>query len=159
SYVGLEFYPGVLAMARVLLETCGELKSASLVRSSAATLPLCDESADFILAFDVIEHLEDGKEAQLQMLAEVRRVLRKNGLLLLTTPNWVHPFDDHSLLFGPHYLPVFLADLYIRWRNPSFLQEHKTFENIRLLKPWELKRLLATAGLSLIHDFPWGLEF
>jgi hypothetical protein len=84
-------------------------------------------------------------------------VLRTGGILLLTTPNRLHPFEPHTQLYGPQYLPVALADRYIRWRNPSFLQEYPTYGEVHLLTPWKMKSLLEAAGLRLIPDLPLGL--
>jgi len=46
-------------------------------------LPFADESFDVVWAGEVLEHVQDG----LGLLAEVRRVLRPGGRLLLSTPD------------------------------------------------------------------------
>ena len=54
--------------------------------SSATDLPYSDDSVDILYAGDVIEHMlypDFGR-----MLSEVKRVLKKNGLLIITTPNY-----------------------------------------------------------------------
>jgi ubiquinone/menaquinone biosynthesis C-methylase UbiE len=53
------------------------------VQASATALPFKSESFDLITAFEVIEHLTDWQ----QMLAEARRVLHPDGILLVSTPN------------------------------------------------------------------------
>lgn len=50
-----------------------------------AALPMRDGSVDVVVNFQVIEHLWD----QPQFVAECRRVLRAEGLLLMSTPNRV----------------------------------------------------------------------
>ena len=42
-----------------------------------------DESFDFVISFQVIEHIEQDKE----FVAEVSRVLRKGGVFIVSTPN------------------------------------------------------------------------
>ncbi len=46
-------------------------------------LPVADRSVDLLVAFEVIEHLQEWRE----FLAEVRRVLTGDGLFLVSTPN------------------------------------------------------------------------
>jgi SAM-dependent methyltransferase len=50
------------------------------VQASALTLPFRDASFDVVAAFDVIEHCDP----EAQALAELRRVLRPGGRLLLS---------------------------------------------------------------------------
>lgn len=50
---------------------------------SATQLPLENASFDVVVSFETIEHLE----GQQQMLAEIRRVLRPEGVLVISSPN------------------------------------------------------------------------
>ena len=158
-YIGSDFFPAILEIAHALTQGLPQPKRASLLRASGTHLPLADGSMDVVVAFDIVEHLVGGEPWQLQFLQEIRRVLRQNGILLLTTPNRLYPFEGHTFLYGPQYLPVWLADRYIRWQNPSFLQEYKTYGDVHLLTPWKLARLLRGAGLRVVHDFPWGMDW
>jgi SAM-dependent methyltransferase len=156
-YVGVDYYSAILEMAQALLADASKPQRTALLRASGISLPLRSETTDIVTAFDVIEHLVGGEPWQQAFLREIRRVLRPGGIVLLTTPNRLHPFEPHTQLYGPHYLPVSLADRYIRWRNPSFLREYPTYGEIHLLTPWKMKSLLETAGLRLITDLPLGL--
>ena len=157
KYFGLDYYPAILEMAQAFVRDLGAGAPAAVLRCTATHLPLADSSADYVAAFDVIEHLVGGEKWQSQFLCEVCRILRPKGVLLLTTPNRLHPFEGHTLMYGPQYLPIFLADRYIRWRNPSFLQEYRSFREIHLFTPWKMKKFLEAAGLKLLPDFPWGM--
>lgn len=53
------------------------------VRANLAALPFADASMDTVLSLQVIEHVWDHP----QFIAECRRVLRPDGLLVLSTPN------------------------------------------------------------------------
>jgi SAM-dependent methyltransferase len=64
-------------------------------------LPLATESVDVIVLNEVIEHLVDTDAA----VAELRRVLRPGGHLLLSTPNLAAWFNRIALLLGIQ--PVF----------------------------------------------------
>ncbi len=53
------------------------------VQGSCTRLPFQDASLDVVVAFEVIEHLEDWRG----LLAEARRALKADGQLLVSTPN------------------------------------------------------------------------
>ena len=53
------------------------------VQGNLAELPLPDAAVDVVVNFQVIEHLWD----QAQFIAECARVLRPNGVLMISTPN------------------------------------------------------------------------
>lgn len=73
---------------------------------------------DLVTMFDVLEHLRDPRRA----LAEAARITRREGLLLLTTPNvsglmrrlmgrfWPHYKVEHLYYFGPGALRSLLED-------------------------------------------------
>lgn len=50
------------------------------------TLPIESESVDYVICQEGIEHIPN----QLKVLEEFNRVLKKNGILLITTPNYSH---------------------------------------------------------------------
>ncbi|MBI2816122.1 MAG: class I SAM-dependent methyltransferase [Acidobacteria bacterium] len=158
-YIGSDYFPAILEMAYAFISDLPNPNHASLIRASGTDLPLADGSVDVVVTFDVIEHLEGGESWQQSFLKEIRRVLRPKGVLLLVTPNRLYPFEGHTFLYGPQFMPVWLADRYIRWKNPSFLQEYKTYAQVKLLHPWTMKRLLDRAKLKIIHDFPCGLDW
>ncbi|MBI4443143.1 MAG: class I SAM-dependent methyltransferase [Acidobacteria bacterium] len=157
-YIGSDFFPKILEMAQAFVSELPHSEKAALVRASGISLPLADHSVDIVVAFDVIEHLEEGWNWQRSFLQEIRRVLRRKGILILTTPNRLYPWEGHTFMYGPQYLPVCLADRYIKWKNPSFLQEYRTYGQVKLLNPWQMRKLLDQAGLRVIHDFPWGMD-
>lgn len=62
------------------------LSSIDFILSDARSLPFKDCSFDTICAFEVIEHLP-AYEDHLKFLCEVKRVLSKDGIFLISTPN------------------------------------------------------------------------
>ena len=79
-------------------------------------LPLAADSVDIAVCFNALDHMQDPAAA----LAEIRRVLRPGGTLLLmvhTFPKWARPFFWIDRLH-PHH-----------WTAPSFVrQAGNTFE-------------------------------
>ena len=53
-----------------------------VLRSDATSLPLAGDSVDLVVAFDILEHLEDDDAA----VREVHRVLRPTGTYLIAVP-------------------------------------------------------------------------
>ena len=150
-YVGADYNLHVLKFADPALRR-------KYLQCSGVALPFQNACFDYIFAFDVIEHVQGGEPLQTEFLKELKRVLRPFGMIFLTTPNLWHPFEGHSRLYFPQYLPHFLADRYIRLFNPGFLKEHNTFAEILLLSPRVFKRSLRNSGLTFLHDLPCGLD-
>lgn len=102
-------------------------------------LPFEDESFDMVLTNHVIEHVGDA-EAQAHHLAEVRRVMKLDGVGYLAVPNrW--------MLVEPHYKLVFLSWLPHAWRT-TYLRSMGKGE-IYDCEPMQMKpleRMLDKAG-------------
>lgn len=63
---------------------------------SLTNMPLPDSHFDSCLCTEVIEHIEDDAQA----VAELARVLKPNGLLLLSVPTPPAPYDDEHVREG-----------------------------------------------------------
>jgi SAM-dependent methyltransferase len=59
--------------------------------STPDAIPLNDASVDVVLSYDVFEHVAHPP----RLLAECHRVLRPNGVMLIGTWGWGHPFAPH----------------------------------------------------------------
>lgn len=68
------------------------------VQASALALPFPQETFDLVAAFDVIEHCEP----EADIVAELARVLRPGGRLLLSVPAYPWAWTDHDVRAG-HY--------------------------------------------------------
>lgn len=68
-------------------------KNVSFKLGSGVKLPLGDKSIERLVSFETIEHIEDYRE----FLTEIKRVLKKDGILILSTPN------DIEFPEGNHY--------------------------------------------------------
>ncbi len=66
--------------------------------ASALALPFRDATFDVVAAFDVIEHCEPESRA----LAELTRVLRPGGRLLVSVPAYQWAWSDHDVRAGHH---------------------------------------------------------
>ena len=79
--LGIDLAQNMLAMAR---QKCGRGARVAFVRARAEALPLTDASVDLVLLSQVLHHLDDPREA----LIQIARILRAGGVLIVrqTTP-------------------------------------------------------------------------
>ena len=80
SVTGLDIDPEAVAHAR---ERYAALSGLSFEQGDCAQLPFEDDSFDRVVSFETLEHLE----AQEAMLSEFRRVLKADGLLVISSPD------------------------------------------------------------------------
>lgn len=67
-------------------------KNIEFIEGSATKIPIPDNTLDVVISFETIEHIEDYKK----FMVEIKRVLKKDGILILSTPNDVEfPEDNH----------------------------------------------------------------
>lgn len=107
---------------------------------SADNLQFDDEEFDIIVLQDVLEHLYDRNCT----LSEIKRVLKKNGIFFLSTPNRLSPLNFIS---DPHWNLPFLSILPREWVVffvKSVFQKDKRNRDdwAALLSLFKLKRLL-----------------
>lgn len=87
--VGID--PAAPALEAACRVARSEAVAAAFVLADAVALPLERDSADVVLAADLVEHLDDVTLARI--LGESRRVLREGGRLVLYTPSRTHIFE------------------------------------------------------------------
>lgn len=85
TYIGVDPSSSAIELAQK------NVKGPTFAVGTAATIPSADSKADVVLLFDVIEHVPVGTEVE--ALKECHRVLKKGGILLLSTPN-NHPLTN-----------------------------------------------------------------
>jgi SAM-dependent methyltransferase len=79
------------------LDRFGNEHSAVRVDLEFDSFPYNDESFDWVLCCEVLEHMEIDP---MFMLSEVNRILKPGGRMLLTTPNVVSSTGLHKMLLG-----------------------------------------------------------
>ena len=93
-------------------EMYGHLRNVSFVIGDCRAIPLETNSVDFIVSFETIEHIDEHD----QMLAELGRVLRPNGALIISSPNKGNYSDKQN------------------YKNPFHVRELTYAQFVRLLR-------------------------
>lgn len=73
--------------------------SSSLVNGAGEALPFATASFDLLLSHEVLEHVQDDRQA----MAEMVRVLKPGGRLVLFCPNRGYPFETHGFYWRGQY--------------------------------------------------------
>ena len=73
--------------------------AAPIVNAAGEALPFPDSSISFILSHEVLEHVQDDRQAVVEML----RVLRPAGRIAIFVPNRGYPFETHGIYWRGRY--------------------------------------------------------
>lgn len=117
-------------------ESLSEIISIDLERE---LFPLEKECVDFVLCSEVIEHLDIDP---MFMLTEINRIMKKNGKILITSPNSCSARNFNKIAHG--YRPHFFMQ-YIKDRSPN---RHNIEYDVH-----SLRILLESAGFQIIEYF------
>ncbi|MBL4661425.1 MAG: class I SAM-dependent methyltransferase [Alcanivoracaceae bacterium] len=100
------------------------------VQGSCAELPFEDASFDVIISFETLEHLEQQQE----MLAEFSRVLNKDGILIISTPDKKHYSDatgfENEFHVKELYREEFRQLLNSHWQHQLWYSQAMAFSSI-----------------------------
>jgi len=115
--VGVDVSPSAIDEAKSRYK--GDKASFQVV--DGTTLPFADNSFDIITSFQVIEHLDDYNS----YFKEARRVLRVDGILLLTTPNAAIRVRPGERPWNPFHMHEFRGE-----ELNGFLQQYFSFVKV-----------------------------
>lgn len=80
-------------------------KNIEFFKGDAAIIPLDDESVDVVVSFETIEHHDKHNE----MLSEIKRVLKPEGVLIMSSPDKRYYSDETG-----HNNPFHIKELYYK---------------------------------------------
>ena len=100
------------------------------IQSSCLKIPLDSASIDVVVSFETLEHLAEQQE----MLAEINRVLKPEGLLIISTPDKSHYSDATGFTNEFHvkelYQHEFKSLLDNHWPEQSWYAQSLSFNSI-----------------------------
>jgi len=136
--IGLDPNPDVV-------QICQDKGFMSVQQGSVSDIPFSSESFDFVLATDVIEHVED----DLAALEEIYRVLRPGGYVLITVPAFqsLWGLQDEVALHCRRYR---LGELLERVGSARLAIVRSYYFNYLLFAPiWTARQVIRLARIRL----------
>lgn len=143
--IGLDFAQKALKTLhkrQEYLDLCG---------GDVSNLPFADETFDLYYSGGVVEHFEGGAE---KSLLEAQRVLKKDGVLLISVPY----FSPLRRILAP-----FKKDAWRKVKNPEIDNGNESGTTFfqYVYRPYEFEKMLAEANLKVIekqgYAVLWGL--
>ena len=115
-----------------------------LILNSAEHLAFKDDTFDAIICIEVLEHIPFDERA----VIEFSRILKPGGVLIVTGPNKLLPFETHIVGLGRESISMGFVGVMRRFRFiPARLRG--TIHIARDYTPWELKKLLTRNGFKV----------
>ncbi len=123
-------------------------------------LPFKNCVFDGVICTHTIEHIKE----PLKFLKEIYRVLKNNGFLYLTLPNYLLPYEPHFRALNLSFLSKKTMKIYLkyfyyrerlkkikkRWEDIPFLDEF--LNELNFILPFSLEKLLLKAGFKKITE-------
>jgi SAM-dependent methyltransferase len=127
------------------------VNSAKIVNAAGEFLPLPSSTLrqarggafDLILSHEVIEHVQDDRSA----IAEMTRVLKTGGRLILFCPNRGYPFETHGIFWKGKY--YFGNKLFVNYL-PRALRD-KLAPHVRVYSRRDLQKLFESLPVKFIE--------
>jgi len=118
-----------------------------VVQGYGETLPFPDNSTDFILSMQVLEHVKDVRK----VMSEMNRVMRPGAIAYITAPNYFSFAENHYRVKWFPGLPPTLGAWYLKrlGRDPSFYLKH--VNNVTYVKIMRIARGLGWIDRVLGH--------
>lgn len=114
-----------------------------VVCGAGEALPFPANTFDLILSHEVLEHVQDDRQA----ISEIVRTLRPGGRLALFCPNRGYPFETHGVYWRGRYhfgnIPL-VNYLPRRWRD-------RLAPHVRVYTPADLEELFANLPVKFIR--------
>lgn len=132
SVTGLDIDEDTVVRAK---ETYRGQNNLSFLQGSIARIPLENDSVDVVVSFETIEHVTE--QLQHDFLEEIARVLREDGILIMSTPNKEIYSDLYNYKNEFHikefYHDEFLDFLHDKFKYISLFNQ--AFEVVSVLSP------------------------
>lgn len=138
NYVGLDSSRTLIRLAR---EKYGQKEGVRFVVGDVLSLPFPDESFDKVFAIALLHHLPS-KELRFQAVREMKRVLKPNGLAVITVWNLWQPKYFPYLVWS--FLKDFLLGFRVDFKDTFIPWKRGRIKIFRYVHAFTLKELIKT---------------
>lgn len=114
-----------------------------IVQAVGERLPFADDSFDFVLSNEVIEHVTDDRA----YIAETTRVTKPGGRILIFCPNRWYPVEQHGVFWRGRY---HFGNIPLVNYLPDSLRD-RLAPHVRTYTPATLRRLLDGLPVREVH--------
>jgi len=118
-------------------------RAAGVVQSPGERLPFADAAFDVVFSHEVLEHVADDRAC----VAEMVRVARPGGRIVVFVPNRLYPFETHGIFWRDRYrfgnVPL------VNWL-PDWLR-NRLAPHVRAYTAGGLRRLFAGLPVRIVH--------
>jgi SAM-dependent methyltransferase len=118
-------------------------RAAGVVQAVGERLPFADASFDLVFSHEVLEHVGDDRACA----AEMARVVRPGGRILLFVPNRLYPFETHGVYWRGRYR---FGNIPLVNYLPDCLRD-RLAPHVRAYTARSLRRLFAGLPLRVLH--------
>ena len=119
------------------------LRSAHILNAAGESVPFSSSTFDLILSHEVLEHVQDDRQAVYEMI----RLLRPGGRAVIFVPNRGYPFETHGIYWKGKYSfgnKLFVNYLPRLWRN-------KLAPHVRVYSDRDLHKLFKDLPIRVIE--------
>lgn len=147
DYTGFDLSQGLLDEAQK------KYPETTFVQGNMVSLPFEDNTFDQVWSIASFHHLQNQTDRK-QCLAEIRRVLKPGGKLLMTSWNLLQKKYRSQLfknIVSCKWMTVSIYDFNIPWKNAD--GSVKADRYYHAFTPSRLRRLLQNAGFEMVDEF------
>jgi ubiquinone/menaquinone biosynthesis C-methylase UbiE len=114
--------------------------------ASAEKLPFPDGFFDVVLLHEVIEHVEDDRQA----IREAHRVIKRGGRIVIFAPNRLYPLETHGIFWRGQY---HFGNVPLVNYLPDFLRR-RLCPHVRAYTRGDIRRLFEGLDVEIIMHTP-----
>src|SRR5579884_783683 len=147
---------GVDNVANIIAVAAGRARHGlTFVCADATALPVADRTFDVVVSFETLEHVSHASA----FVAEIRRVMADNGVLVISTPNALHTVPVNGIPRNPFHVHEYsAAELHAtltRYFSSVTLFGQRPHPAFRPCPFWERSELLSSRPRDRARILAW----